>query len=116
MVTELLNSQVALPAGGIAGAFAVIFVTLMKLRVTQKENDNNWAKEHMDRLTKERDDADKRADLFLERLDRERELRIQAQKSVGRLEGISEALRDRVNQLEQEALRTQAAHSGHIES
>lgn len=110
-MTELLTPGLALPAGGIAGALAIILVTLMKVRVQQRENENTWAKEHMDRLTRERDEADKRADLFVDRLDHERNLRIEAQNSASRIEGINQVLNQRVRQLEQEVLRLRAQGS-----
>lgn len=113
---ELLNSEIALPAGGIAGALALIIVTLMKVRVQQQENEKTWAKEHMDRLVGERKDADARADLFLERLDHERDLRIEAQNSASRMEGINQVLSQRVQQLEQEVLRVQSPQGSPMES
>jgi chromosome segregation ATPase len=105
---EILANEFALPAGGIAGALAIIIVTLIKVRAQQRESQNNWAKEHMNTLTQERKEADERADKFLAELDAERQRRIEAETKASKLEGKEEILREQLTTAEAEVARLRA--------
>ena len=105
---ELLANEFALPAGGIAGALAIIIVTLIKVRAQQRESQNAWVKEHMQTLTQERKDADERADKFLAELDAERQRRIEAESKASRLEGKEEVYREKLTEAESEIARLRA--------
>lgn len=105
---ELLANEFALPAGGIAGALAIIIVTLIKVRAQQRESQNTWVKEHMATLTQERKDADDRADKFLAELDAERQRRIEAETRASRLEGKEEVYREKLAEAEAENARLRA--------
>lgn len=105
---ELLANEFALPAGGIAGALAIVIITLIKVRAQQRESQNAWVKEHMSTLTQERKDADERADKFLAELDAERKLRVEAELKASRLEGAEGVLREKLAESEAEAARLRA--------
>ena len=105
---ELLANEFALPAGGIAGALAIVIITLIKVRAQQRESQNAWVKEHMSTLTQERKDADERADKFLAELDVERKLRVQAELQSSRLEGAEGVLREKLTEAESEIARLRA--------
>lgn len=107
-MTELFSSEFALPAGGIAGALAVIIVTMIKVRAQQHESQNAWVKEHMATLARERKEADDRADKFLAELDAERALRVAAQAKASNLEGKEEILREKLTDAEGEIAQLRA--------
>lgn len=96
MLSELLVQELALPAGGIAGALALVAVTMIKVRAVQKDNQANWTSTHMDRLVRERADAEERAKRLQEQSDNERDKRIQAEERVADLEEEVSRLRARL--------------------
>lgn len=57
---------------GFVGAAAAVVITLIKFRSTDREALSASQKAHMDRLTKERVEADERADRLQQKLDEER--------------------------------------------
>lgn len=105
---DLLANEFAIPAGGIAGALAIIIVTLIKVRAQGRESQNAWVKEHMGILAQERREADERADKFLAELDAERQLRVAAEAKASRLEGKEEILREQLSAAEAEIARLRA--------
>lgn len=66
-----------LPVGGIAGAIAVIVVALIKARSSDRETVIRSQQQHMDRLTRERNDAVRERDDAYEANERLREARDQ---------------------------------------
>lgn len=99
---EILANEFVLPAGGIAGAVAIIIVTLIKVRAQRRESEHTWVRDHMATLTAERKDADDRADKYLSELDSERRQRVVAELTVSKLEGKEEVLREKLNEAEAE--------------
>lgn len=87
MLTDLLTSgEMAIPAGGIAGAIAFVLVTVIKARAVQKDQQATWTNQHMDRLISERNAANERADKLQDECDEERRLRIQTEERIADLE------------------------------
>lgn len=109
---QLLTNELILPAGGIAGALALIIVTLIKVKANSNIQADNWIKEHMSTLATERKEADERADKYLVELDTERLARIQAESKAARLEGREQLLQEQLHKLEEEnaVLRQQQPH------
>lgn len=97
----------ALP-GGMVGAAAVVIVTLIKFRSTDRQELSASQQRHMDRLTTERNEENNRADRAVAALDKERIRALNAELRANRAEAQVETLTSRLADLTEQVAELKA--------
>ena len=93
-----LASSLAVP-GGVVSAVALILYTLIRTRSTDRAELSKDQQEHMDRLARERNEANRRADDYMRRLDREAAEKASALARAATAEALNIRLQGQIEEL-----------------
>lgn len=91
--------------GGLFGAIAIIVVTLIKARTSDRAQLSSETRDHMDRLTKERNEAVAEADSLRDELQAEVRERIAAESKYLQSQYLVERLTSQVGDLKNEVAK-----------